>query len=859
MRVLPIAFSVLFLSCVLDGAEPSAEVARYHEMLRKRPQLGVVFERFTDTWLASGTTDDLKDFLTQKAGDPAATAAAQLLLAFFLTRQGSEKEALEAFAKALEKEPQNTPAWLERSRLEVRMLDFNAALKSLDSALAQHPEPKLAVDLAKLRGRVLLRTGKPEEALQAWRALLGAHPDDEDLAEELVDVQLDEGLSTEASDTMRALIAKTKDPYAKVSRRLRLAEILARSGNKAEALAQLAECLAQSGRDTWIEGETLAQIEQIFRREDNLSGLAEHLTKLQAGGEERVAVQRQLARVQAETGDKDKALAAYAALLEKTPGRRDLRESYLDLLERFEKFADAMAQTKLLIEQNPGDKELQLRLATVQQRAGDPKAAAAVLDAYLAVTGTGEYDHLRVARMLEQWGRKDDAKAAYARMVATFPASTGAKEAQAHFLHRIEERDNAIAIWRELAAKGGLEEVLAVAQALLARVEPQAAFEILRARHAEFGQETRFLAPLITASAAIKEHKSAVPWAMDRVRLTQDAAMLDDAIHQALDVLEAAKETASSLASLKAAAMPSFPERALLAALLEESGDRDASEKTLRQAPAEQTVPAQTRLVRLIESRQDWPRAADELQKLIAMPEGRSSQHAQRLVDLRQRAGEPETALKLIPDWKTLSPGAVQPWLTEAGLLAQLNRPQESLQVLRAASRKYEDDDTVAAALATAYVDAGQFADAERIFLKLVEKAEALEEKLRWVAALAQTAQSRGMLKAVTEKFQERQRTNRADATPWLALAEIHRVAENKAEQRRCFTEAARLRPKDVSLLQDIARVEEDMGDWKQALRTLEQASALDTSPRTKQLIAIVQLRWGDENEAFRMLIDLFG
>ncbi|QIF02418.1 tetratricopeptide repeat protein [Roseimicrobium sp. ORNL1] len=839
--------------------EPPEKARRYLDMLRKRPQFGVVFERFLDAWYEASTPDELGKHLIAVAAKPEAKAGDHLLLALFETRRGNEADAVTAFKKGLAADPGNPPAWQELARLQVRMLDFTQALDSLDKALQQKPDKTLAVEIEKQRGRVLLRTGKPEDALTAWRKLLEAHADDEDLAEEVVDVQLDEGLYTEAVALMKSLIDKTKDAYTKVTRRMRLADIYLRAGMKAEALEQLSEVVRQSGYDTWIESEALAQTDQIFRREDNLSGLAGHLEKLATAEDKRVAIKRHLARVQAETGLKDQAFATYKDLLARTPGRRDLREGYLDLLERFGNFTEAIPQTKLLLEQNPGDKELHLRLAAQQQHSGDTKAASASLDAYLAMPGATEYDHLRVAMQLENWGRKDDAKTAFEKLIVTFPQSTSAREAQAHFLHRTGSREQALAIWKELAAKGDQEQVLAVSQALLARQEAKAAHEVLMSRLGEFGKDPRYLAPLLTAAISVKEEKAAVPLALDRVRLTIDPGMLEDSIRQAVQILENAQQVPTTIKSLQGQPALSIAERCLLATLFEESGEKETSERTLREASAEHALLAQTRLVGLIESRQDWPRAAQELEKLIALPEGRNSQHLQRLVDLKDRSGEPEAALKVALEWKTLSPGALQPWLTEAALLTQLNKPQESIKILRAASRKFEDDDNVAAALANAYADAGQFGDAERIFLRLVEKAESLDDKIRWVAALAQAAQSRNAIKDVTANFQERQRRNREDATPWLALAEIARVTNNDAERRRCLVEASRLRPKDIDLLHQIARVEEDTGNFKQAMQTLEKAAALDTGWRTKQAIAMTQLRSGDEETGFRLLGDLMG
>lgn len=870
LMIIPLT-AVLSVLLIPVAAGQSDEVLRYHGMLLKRPQPGLVLERFITAWMETGSSDSLGEYLKQRKE----TAGDLLVLALFHEYEGEEAEALKAYSLALEKEPENAGAWLQRGKLEARLLEFDAALKSLDEVTKLKPDEELVLDAGKLRGRLLLRTGRTQEALTAWQELLTANPADEDLTEEVIELQLDEALYDEAAKLSQTLIEKTKEASVKVTRRLLLGDILMRGGKQAEALTVYGEALEQAGQDTWVEREVLAQIETAFRRGGDLAGLVAHLETLEAAHPQRTGLLQQKARLLAETSSGDKALETYQALLQKTPGDRAVRESYLDLLTRLEKYAEAISQTTLLLEQNPTDGELQIRLAGLQQKKGDVPAAKAALAAYLATPGVGEYEHLRVARMLENWGLKEDTKAAYVTLVKAFPGSMPARDAQAHYLHRTGERDAAVAIWQELGITDNEDELLAVAQALMTRLEPEVARAVLLEKLALHGKSDRFLAALIQATLTSREAdakeeedavqlrmtrlKEAVPWTMERVRMTADASQMDEVLRQAMELLKQAAVMKETMEALKAQPNLSIQERALLATLQENAGERDAAEATLNGASEADALVAKTRFIKLMEMRLDWPRAAAEAEKLMKLPGGRSSQTLQRIVELHNRAAQPEKALEWIPDWKALSPSATQPWLQEAQLLSLSGKPEAAVTVLRSAARKFDDDETVATALAQALTFSGELVEAERIYNRLYDRAEAPEEKRRWVTAIAQAAYNRADLRRVIQRFEDQQRANREDVMPWLALAEIHRIGQNEEKRRQALQEAARLQPRDVGLLLQVARAEEEAGQWQAAMRTLEKAVALDTGTRSRQQMAVLHLTYGDENAGYRILFELAG
>ncbi|WP_395732226.1 tetratricopeptide repeat protein [Prosthecobacter sp.] len=866
----------IVLCLLLLGFTSSAQTAavvvptpaqRYLDILIKRPQPGTIFERFYAAWLEESSTAELGAFLESTTKLPAATAADHLLLAVFHSHRGDDRAALTAYEAALKLDPANTSAWIERSRLEARALDFAAALQSLDEAVKAKPDAAGTMEIGKLRGRALLRLGKNEEALRTWKGLAAAHAGDEDLSEELIDLLADEGQYEAALETAQALIKRSRDPVARTLRQLRLTDILLLAERRDEALKTLSETLAATGSDSWVEGDVLGRISRVFRMSDDLAGFEKFMADLVKENPQRVALAWQHAQLLGETGQKDAALKEARALLQSNPGRRDLQEGFLDLLESLDLVKEAVEQAQALTQQNTADKEMLVRLASLQHRAKDDAAAQSTLERFLKLPGAAEADHLRAARLLENW---EDAPAkpgspaalAYARLVESFPASLSAQEAQAHYLHRNGQRDAALAIWTRLSKSAALEDLLRITQALQARQESRTALDLLAPREQDFTQEPRLYALLVQLGIANKEVERALPWARKRLRLAQDAESIETAVKDILLVLrsdESGKLSAAVQQELQSEGSAPIQHRCLLAALLENAGKNTEAEKTLNSAPAEDQLIALNQLAVLFQNRQEWEKAAQTLQKVIALPGARTTARVQRMVDFYRRAEKPEQALTWIAEWKKLSPSAVQPWLDESRLLTALNRTKDAQALLRGALRKFPDSIEAASSYATLCLENGQPDEAERTYLALYEKTTDATARLRLIGPLALAAQQHNSLPRLIENFQQRQKQNRASAQPWLALAEIHRSTSSDEERRRCLYEASRLRPQDLALLLEIARSEEEIGLTAEALRTLESAAKLDKTSKTRENIARLQIDSGDADLGYRMLFEIAG
>ncbi len=834
--------------------EAQARALRYYEALVKRPTGGYLFDRFYNAWLDTQTLDELEKYLTQRAEAEEATTGHRLVLAFFHMRQNASARALELFAKALEKDPGNAEAWFQKALAESRASNVDKALADLEKALAARPNKETSREARQLQGRLLARAGRSGDAAKVWEALLAENPDDEDLHEDLVEIQISEGQTEDALKTVLALLEKTKDPYKHVQRTLRAGDIESKLGNRDNAISAYSQCLERVGSDSWLEREILSQIEQVYRKDDAVTELREKYEALIKEHPQRVALRRGLAKVQAELGETETALKTWQELLPLAPGDRALREAYVQMLADNKKVAEAVKQLEALIRQEPNDPELLVQLAEFHWRADKKDDCLKTLQQFLTKADqSSETAALRVAALMERYELKDAALALYAETAQKFADRETALLGHAAALHRADKKDEARAAWRALAKGADGPRLSAIARGVAAREEHALAEELLAARLAEFTGDSTFLQFYCETALRAEKESAAVAPARALLNLAKDTVSLDSALANAVRVLDRAKQTETLRKELQAAASPTIPEKCLLAELLDKNSESKKAEAVLREVAAADPVIGHAALVRVQSARGEFKNAAESQEALVKAPGGRKAVHIQRLVELYERAGQNEKALSWAAEWKKAAPGSVLVWIRESDLLAASGKPADALRVMRQAAAQFPGDEEIRLRLGEAFRTEGKFADAARIYTMLFEDAKDTANKVKYAGELAKTAEMSGSMSNLLEEFEERRKGNRGSILPLLALAEIHRAAGNYEGRRQALLEANRVKQGDPELLMEIARIEESEGKYESALETLQEVKKLDKTGRADERIIRVLFVSGRDQEALQM------
>ena len=774
-------------------------------------------------------------------------------------------EALQQFQAVLKDNPDNASTLYEMAVIQARTLDFESALENLGRAAESNPASDEGIKIAQLQGKLLVQNRQVDEATKVWDELIKKNPDDLGLMEDLIELQVSESLFTQADALSDRLIAKTTDPFQKVIRQLRKGDILQRSGSKDRALEVYVSTLSQVGMNTWIEREILSEVEQVFRREDDFVGLNKYLVKLTEANSRRVEIRKTRAKTLVELGKVDEAIEVYEKIIELTPGSRENREAFTNLLKRAGKIDRAIKQVEILVDQHPKDAELQLQLAELCNQTSARKKAKTALEEFITLSGSTEYSYLRAAGLFEKFEDLGAAIAVFKTALDKFPNSDSIKESWADFLFRSDSKEEAVKVWQELANGSDRAGLVRLARMLSVRKLNQVALDMLLARYDEFKLDSIYLGQLCTEAITLEQFPQAVEWATERVRLAKTSGDVESALPPAILVITSANQTDSVLERLQKKKNRTAAETCLLVEMLERGLLTQEAEALLLKSFAaskaansnqDNLIFARQR-VRLYRGRQHWAKAAVAARELLDLPGGRRSPNVQSLIELFARTNDNESALNWIAEWKRLSPNSLAPWLSEVALLEQAGKNDASIATLRRATQLFPDDPGLFERLANRYRDSGQTENAQHIFWRQYEASEKLSDKIRWVEQLANLAKDADEIDQLVNSFQERRKNNPRSVVPLFSLALTHRIAGNQEQWRAALSAAARLKRDDLSLLVEIARQEESEGDWKKAVQTLEQASLLDKSNQTEKEIARLYFENDDTEEGLARLLKL--
>jgi tetratricopeptide (TPR) repeat protein len=851
-----ISFS--FLCGFSPARQENTKAEKYFSLLQDRPDDSYLYDRFYDAWLDAGTIEQLESFLKANL-DKDNDIVNRLLLAFFYERQGRDAQALELYRNI----PANNSVTAEylfcKAKAEARNLGFETAISDLVKARKLTNLDEIAEKAGKLLGELYIRTNQKDKAAELWNQLLETSNENQELYEDLIDLQINEGLFDDALRTSDKLISITKDEYKAVMRSLRKGDIYQYKADNQKALDIYAETLEMVGQGSWLENQICSQIEEIFNRDDNTNGLKDYLEGLVKAHPERTGLKKRLAKLLVDMGRDDEALEMLQEILKVTPGDKANQKAYVKTLTEAGQFDKAIALLEQLFEYNNQDREILISLADLYHRNEQDNKVGAILNRFLDLSDRTEYAYLRVGGILEQYKLKDQAETVYEQMIDAFGESLTSLQVYAQFLYRDNKKDEALGMFKTIAGKGDLQTMMRASNAAGTRGHYDLALEWVEARYGEFSDDVTYLNHLCKIAIRLKEFDKAVVWARHQLGMAKTFPMIRSAISQIMAAVDSSEKAGRLIGELEAIDRLTIQQTCLLSELLESQNLPVKANAVLAEAALIDPEMALRQQIHIYSLRSDWASAAERLEFLITETGTRKPDLIRELIELYQKSRRYEDGLKWVLVWEQISPASATARIYHSRLLTALGRNKDAVDILDAADREFDGNTEVLSQLARLHTSDGKYEDAQRIYWRLYETAENVSEKLRFVRNMSEAAGQTGKRQELIQRLKRQQQENRSSAVPLLGLAEVYRQMGKYEERRQALLEATRIQTDDIELIYELAAVEEAQGDWEKAAETLQRALTLDDTSQTRLKIARLYIQNGNKDDGFRILTEIAG
>ncbi len=869
-------------------------VARYEQMLAASPAKGTAFDKVYQHFFEGPGLDALAARWQARAasGGPGAETF-PLLVGLLAERRAHPDEARRGYQQYNATHPDDPRGWTALGELESAEGHFGPAAEALAHALAPGAKPPVPAStrptLYRELARAQTRSFLTAASLGTWRKLAAEFPDDPGILQEVGEAFQEDQAYDEARATfekVRALARKNNDAFGRINATLRTGQVEEARGHATEAVKIYEGVVAEAKTGSWLEREARARIEQLYRGQEDLPGLADYYKKWLEDHPKDTEVATRRAAVLIELNRRPEAIDLLKQAVSWAPERQELQVELARRLGETDRPAEGAAVMEKLTTVAPEEKSYWQLLgdARWQLRENLPATAPAADRDALKARALAAWTHLspadgkdaaatgQLADLLASHRLKDEALAQYARAAALAPDLPDARERWAGYLAQLDRKDEARQVIAGLVtsspASANAANFSRLANALDRLDDPAGALAATEQGLAREPHNFDLLSQRWQLLATRKRWTDAAALYPALLAAAPNAYFTEQVQARQVAALQAADQVADTRAALAARLGGKTPppldenDLALLVRIdLQISGLDDAD--TLAQAKQV-----------LAEARERFPRAA-----AFARLEGELAKHARdvvgqvaalrRLIDLQpaqktdalaeiarvwRDAARPDDAIAAANELVGASPANASAQLLLADLLLQGGHPEEGVARLRDAVRLSEKPNEVRLRLARVQSDLGRDADARRTLDEAFENAGDAHERLSVTRPLAEAYQRENHLDELITRFQTLQQ---GDAEGWryaLYLAEIYQGTKDYGAARRELAKALAARPRDGSLLRQLVRVAEQEQNTAEIARYQTLLAEVEPSDQNKFALVTSLLENNQADAGFNAL-----
>jgi predicted Zn-dependent protease len=855
-----------------DTAEPASPeiISRYEQILEREPEEGVSFDKLIQIYEQGDGLEKLDARWAPISAQGGAKGAIYSLLRGLLAdRMGRTDAARTLLQAATVAAPTDYHTWLALGDFEARDGKLPAAIAAFQKGLATPVTGEDQLALFHKLGQAQERNLDDAGALATWQKMTTTFPQDTFALEEAGSAELDASQFDEARKTFQKLVDLAEpNSMARVQALMKLAGVDDREGKTDAAVHGYEAILPLTADASWLNREIRAQIEQVYRREDDLAGLATYYQKWTMSNPKDVDALLLWSGTLTELGKKDEALDALRKAAALAPDRHEVRQSLALGLVEAEKFDEAIAVETALTADDPTEPRYWETLGEAlygKTQPPTPESKKAVLDAWSHIAPADSKDVaaiLQVAELCRTHQFNDEALAGYNHALAITPDATDIREKAAQLLVDLHRQD---AAWKLLdamaegtAATSANELKLAQIDDRLGRKDASAAaiqkglalepgnFDLLsmewsRLAEAQKWPEAAALYDKLLA-AAPNDYFADVVQGRQAQALTS-AGQLDD-VEKKLG------------ARLGGQPPLTEGELGLLTRILVQQNDDDTAEKAF--AEATQRFPNSAGLLQL---QVDYARHAgkpDEavsgLRHMIALKPQQKGDYLGEIVRIRQDQQNFDEALKVAQEIIDASPASTDGYLLYSDVAFAAGKSDDGIARLQVAIKLSDKPNEVRQRLAQHEMELGQPAKARAVYDDAFAAADTPQDKLTIVRAMVPAYFQTGQIDDLIARFRQEQNSEEGGWRYGLFLSAIYDEMEDFGAARRELAKSLAVRPKDTALLHSLIDLADKGGDDAEVLRYREMLADADPSVENQRSLAEEYAQQDKPADAWRVV-----
>ncbi len=443
------------ISVIVVRAEEAATseevVERYEQILERAPVEGPSLDKLLQIYEDGEGLEKLDARWKPWSAQPGAKGATYSLLRGLLAdRMGRTDDARKLLQAATQLQPDDFHGWMALGDFEVRQGKWTDAITALQKGLATPVTGDDRLSLYRKLGQAQERNLDLANALATWQKMVEEFPKDSFALEEAGTAELDAEQFDEAKKTFQKLVDLTEpNSMNRVQALMRLAEVDDRQGKTDAAVHDYEAILPLTAESSWLNRELRAQIEQVYRREDDLAGLVTYYQKWTQANPKDVEALLLLAGTLNELGKKTDALDVLRKVTVLAPDRHEVRESFGQALVEAKQYDEAITVETALTADDPTEPRYWETLGDalwLKTQPPTPESKKATLDAWGHIAPPDSKDVaavLEVADLCHEHGLNDEALAGYQRALSLSPDASDIREKAVKLLVDMKRQDDA--------------------------------------------------------------------------------------------------------------------------------------------------------------------------------------------------------------------------------------------------------------------------------------------------------------------------------------------------------------------------------------------------------------------------------